>query len=100
MFVENDAASPFQLCGIVIPKLVCEFRNYWIDYSIVCVFVQAKNLDEMTLSDEEKMSLTLEVLKVTREMLGAGHDVDDLISHGIDLIAILLPKTSNCEELR
>ena len=54
----------------------------------------------MTLSDEEKMSLTLEVLKVTREMLEAGHDVDDLISHGIDLIAILLPKTSNSEELR
>ena len=23
LFVENDAASPFQLCGIVIPKLVC-----------------------------------------------------------------------------
>ena len=64
------------------------------------VFVQVKNLDEMNLTDEEKMSLTLEVLKVTREMLEAGHDVDDLISHGIDLIAILLPKTSNCQELR
>lgn len=64
------------------------------------MFVQVKSLDEMTLSDEEKMSLTLEVLKVTREMLEAGHDVDDLISHGIDLIAILLPKTSNCQELR
>ena len=68
-------------------------------YSIL-VFMQVKNLDEMILSDEEKMTLTLEVLKVTREMLRAGHDVDDLISHGIDLITILLPKTSNCEELR
>ena len=65
-----------------------------------CALVQVKNLDEMNLTDEEKMSLTLEVLKVTREMLEAGHDVDDLISHGIDLIAILLPKTSNCQELR
>ena len=64
------------------------------------MFVQVKSLNEMTLSDEENMSLTLEVLKVTREMLEAGHDVDDLISHGIDLIAILLPKTSNCQELR
>ena len=54
----------------------------------------------MNLSDEDKMSLTLEVLKVTREMLEAGHDVNDLISHGIDLISILLPTTSNCEELR
>ena len=59
-----------------------------------------KNLGEMVLTDKERMSLTLEVLKVTREMLEAGHDVDDLISHGIDLIAILLPKTSNCQELR
>lgn len=24
LFVENNAASPFQLCGIVIPKLVWE----------------------------------------------------------------------------
>jgi hypothetical protein len=27
LFVENDAASPFQLCGIVIPKLVCKYQN-------------------------------------------------------------------------
>ena len=54
----------------------------------------------MNLTDEEKLSLTLEVLKVSRETLEAGHDVNDLISHGIDLISILLPKTSNCEELR
>ena len=27
MFVDNDAASPFQLCGIVIPKLVRKFQN-------------------------------------------------------------------------
>ena len=59
-----------------------------------------KNLDRMNLFDEEKMSLTLEVLRVTRETLEAGHDVDDLISHGIDLIAILLPETATCEELR
>ena len=54
----------------------------------------------MNLTDEEKLSLTLEVLKVSRNTLEAGHDVNDLISHGIDLISILLPKTSNCEELR
>ena len=59
-----------------------------------------KNLDQMNLTDEEKLSLTLEVLKVSRNTLEAGHDVNDLITHGIDLISILLPKTSNCEELR
>lgn len=62
--------------------------------------MQVKSLDGMSLSDKEKMSLTLEVLKIAREMLEAGHDVDDFISHGIDLIAILLPETSNSEELR
>lgn len=54
----------------------------------------------MNLTDEEKLSLTLEVLKVSRNTLESGHDVSDLISHGIDLISILLPETSNCEELR
>lgn len=62
--------------------------------------LQVKNLNLMNLSDEEKMSLTLEVIKVTRETLEEGHDVSDLISHGIDLIAILLPQTASCEDLR
>ena len=74
----------------------CLFSDWW--WILFCV--QVKNLDQMNLSGEEKMSLTLEMLKVTRETLEAGHSIDDLISHGIDLISILLPNTSNCEELR
>ena len=43
-------ATPFQLCGIVLPKLV-------------------KNLDSMKFSDEEKIGLTIDVLSITKGML-------------------------------
>ena len=48
--LENEMATPFQLCGIVLPKLV-------------------KNLDSMKFSDEEKMGLTIDVLSITKGML-------------------------------
>ena len=40
-------ATPFQLCGIVMPKLI-------------------KNLDDMACSDQEKLSLSLDILNITQ----------------------------------
>ena len=34
------------------------------------------------------------------ETLEAGHDIDELISHGLDLVSSLLPKSATGEELR
>ena len=45
--LENDMASSFQLCAIVVPKLV-------------------QNLDSMAFSDEEKLSLTMDILNITQ----------------------------------
>jgi len=79
--VESDVASPFQLCGIVVPKLV-------------------NNLEGRHLPEEEKMALTIDILKITQESLEAGHSIDELISHGIDLLSNLLPVTSSGDELK
>ena len=54
----------------------------------------------MNILNEEKFSLTLEVLRITQDTLEAGHDIDDLISHGIDLMSSLLPESASLEEIR
>ena len=80
----------------------------------------------MQFTDEEKMSLTIDILNITHgqscdpfvlttfltrvvkifpstaliETLESGHSIDELISHGIDLLTILLPQTASGEELR
>ncbi|XP_064383534.1 uncharacterized protein LOC135332129 isoform X2 [Halichondria panicea] len=80
--LHNDVTTPFQLCGIVAPKLI-------------------KNVDRlMSLSDEEKLSLTLNVLQTTQDILGEGHDINDFMSYGIDLLATLLPDTASGDEFR
>ncbi len=54
----------------------------------------------MSLSDEEKLSLTLNVLQTTQDILGEGHDINDFMSYGIDLLATLLPDTASGDEFR
>lgn len=45
--LDSNMATPFQLCGIVMPKLVT-------------------NLDAMTCTDQEKLSLSLDILSITQ----------------------------------
>ncbi|XP_065897600.1 uncharacterized protein [Dysidea avara] len=78
---DKDASSPFHICGIVVPKLV-------------------KNLEKMEFSDDEVMSLTLEIMQITYGTLEAGHSIDELLSHGIDLMSYILPSRSSVTELK
>lgn len=59
-----------------------------------------KNLDIMELTDEDKFSLTLEVLEVTKETIEAGHSVEHLTSYGIDLLSQLLPSSTSSKNLK
>ena len=45
--LENEMATPFQLCGIVVPKI-------------------AKNLDSLNFSDKEKLDVTIDILNITK----------------------------------
>ena len=54
----------------------------------------------MCLSDGEKLSLTLDVLQTTQDILEEGHDINDFMSYGIDLLATLLPDTASGDEFR
>ena len=70
--VENGVASPFQLCGIVVPKLVCthckqmKILHSKSNFQSVHVILQVKNVDRTDLSDEEKLELTIDILKITQ----------------------------------
>ena len=54
----------------------------------------------MEIPDEEKFSLTLDVLQVTRETLEAGHSVENLTTYGIDLLSQLLPPSTSSTDLK
>ncbi len=58
------------------------------------------SVDRLSLSDEEKLCLTLDVLQTTQDILEEGHSVDDFLSYGIDLLSTLLSATSSGEEFR
>ena len=45
--LNNDMATPFQLCAIILPKLV-------------------RNLDSMSFSDQDKLKLTMDILNITQ----------------------------------
>ncbi len=48
--LENDMATPFQLCAIITPKLV-------------------GNLDTMKFSDHDKLKLTMDILSITQGII-------------------------------
>lgn len=54
----------------------------------------------MQLSDEQKLSLTVEVLKTTQDLVEAGHSIEHFVSYGIDLMSQLLPSSVSEEKLR
>lgn len=62
--------------------------------------MQVKNIDRMDLSNQEKLFLTMDVLKITENILEEGLNIDDFLSHGIDLLSNLLPITASVEEFR
>ena len=83
--------------------------------------LQVRNLEKMDFSDEAVMKLTLDIIQITHgvymlcvmlslvltgyctgnvETLEAGHGIEELLSHGIDLLSYILPKNSSEAELR
>lgn len=54
----------------------------------------------MVVSGAEKLSLTMEVLQVTRDSVEAGHNIEHFISYGIDLMSQLCPPTDSMEKIR
>ena len=54
----------------------------------------------MNVSDEEKLSLTMDVLKTSENILEEGLNIDDFLSHGIDLLSNLVPTTASGDEFR
>lgn len=54
----------------------------------------------MSVSEEEKLSLTLEVLRITHESVEADHTIEHFISYGIDLMSQLCPPSASSDKLR
>ena len=59
-----------------------------------------KNIDRLSLSDEDKLCLVIDVLKTAQDILEEGHDINDFINYGIDLLSTLLPDSASGEEFR
>ncbi|CAI8022013.1 hypothetical protein GBAR_LOCUS12959 [Geodia barretti] len=79
--LESDNASPFQICGVVAPKLV-------------------QNIDTLRLSDSEKMATTVEIMSITSDAIRNGQTITELISHGIDLLTVLIPESTTPKDAR
>lgn len=74
----GSICTPFQICGVMIPKL-------------------AKNLDMTGLNDTVKMDILCEFIQICHSKLSTSQHIETLISHGIDVMSLLMP--TNKEEV-
>jgi hypothetical protein len=79
--VHNEMATPFQLCGIVLPKLV-------------------SNLDTMDFTDSDKLTLSVDILNITKKALEEGHIIEEFISHGLELLCYLSSASVSMDDFR
>ena len=96
---------------------ICLHHKPTVKFTIVHWYIQVLNIDTLNISDDDKMVTITEILHiicgkyisftvsspecyVETESIQSGQNVTELVSHGIDLLTVLLPENTPPEDTR